>query len=98
MTDLTADSVAQYQEMGVFTRSGGARGGPDRGADGGLRRRMSSARSWGIDAQLVTPDEVQEMVPFLEKDVIVGGFYTPAWAWWCSLRAGTIMRRSAPWS
>ncbi|MEZ5094774.1 MAG: FAD-binding oxidoreductase [Nocardioides sp.] len=95
MTDLTADSVAQYQEMGVFTRSGGLEVARTEERREELRRRMSSARSWGIDAQLVTPDEVQEMVPFLEKDVIVGGFYTPGVGVVDSLRAGTIMRERA---
>ena len=48
ITDLTLDSVRQYQEMGVFTQSGGfelART-PERMEE--LRRRMSSAKAWGI--------------------------------------------------
>src|SRR3982751_194828 len=41
MTDLTLDSVRQYQEMGVFTRSGGLEVArtPERMEE--LRRRMS---------------------------------------------------------
>ena len=37
MTALTADSVEQYKEMGVFTQSGRHRGRPDARADGGAQ-------------------------------------------------------------
>ena len=95
MTDLTADSVRQYQEMGVFTRSGGIEVARTEERMEELRRRMSSARAWGIEARLVTPDEIAQMVPFLEKDVVIGGFYTPGVGVVDSLRAGTIMRERA---
>ena len=77
ITDLTLDSVRQYREMGVFTQSGGfelART-PERMEE--LRRRMSSARAWGIEAELVDPAFVQEKVPFLETDQVLGAFWTP---------------------
>ena len=61
-----------------------------------LTRRMSSSRSWGIDAELVTPAQVKELVPFIEESIILGGFYTPGVAVVDSLRAGTIMRER-PW-
>ena len=95
ITDLTLDSVKQYQEMGVFTQSGGfelART-PERMEE--LRRRMSSARAWGIEAELVTPENVLEKVPFIETDQFIGAFWTPGVGVVDSLRAGTIMRESA---
>ncbi len=95
MTDLTADSVAQYKEMDVFTQSGGIEVARTEERMEELRRRMSSAKAWGIEARLVTPDEIAEMVPFLEKDVVIGGFYTPSVGVVDSLRAGTIMRERA---
>jgi glycine/D-amino acid oxidase-like deaminating enzyme len=95
MTDLTFDSVRQYTEMDVFTQSGGIEVARSEERMEELRRRMSSAKAWGIDARMVTPDEVEEMVPFLEKDVILGGFYTPSVGVVDSLRAGTIMREKA---
>ncbi len=95
MTDLTFDSVAQYQEMGVFTQSGGIEVARTEERMEELRRRMSSAKAWGIDARMVTPDEIAELVPFLEKDVVIGGFYTPSVGVVDSLRAGTIMRERA---
>src|SRR5205809_3884182 len=82
--------------MGVFTESGGIGGARSEGRMEELRRRMVSAKSWGIeDVRLVTPAEVKELVPFLDESVIVGGFYTPSVGVVDSLRAGTIMRERA---
>src|SRR6478752_9958733 len=78
ITDLTLDSVRQYQEMGVFTQSGGFEVARTEERMEELRRRMSSARVWGIESELVTPEQVVEKVPFLEADQILGGFYTPS--------------------
>ncbi len=95
ITDLTLDSVRQYQEMGVFTQSGGfeiART-PERMEE--LRRRMSSARAWGIEAELVDAAFVKDKVPFIETDQVLGAFWTPSVGVVDSLRAGTIMREAA---
>src|SRR3954449_7963183 len=70
ITDLTLDSVKQYKEMGVFTQSGGIEVARSEERMEELRRRMSSARIWGIESRLVTPAEVQDLVPFLEPDQI----------------------------
>ena len=37
-----------------------------------LRRRMTSARSWGIEAELLTPDEVVARIPFVDGAAIKG--------------------------
>jgi glycine cleavage system aminomethyltransferase T/glycine/D-amino acid oxidase-like deaminating enzyme len=95
ITDLTLDSVEQYKEMGVFTRSGGFEVARTEERMEELRRRMSSARAWGIEAELVSPDFVQEHVPFLDKDQIIGAFWQPGVGVVDSLRAGTIMRERA---
>src|SRR5262249_10916833 len=58
-----------------------------------LRRRMASAKAWGIeDVSLISPAEVKELVPFIDESVILGGFYTKSVGVVDSLRAGTIMR------
>src|SRR6201995_1479692 len=95
ITDLTLDSVRQYQEMGVFTQSGGFEVARTEARMEELRRRMSSARIWGIESALVTPAQVVERVPFLDPDQIVGAFWTPSVGVVDSLRAGTIMRENA---
>jgi len=96
MALLTEESMRQYKEMDVFTECGGIEVArtPERMQE--LKRRVSSAKSWGIDdTRLVTPAEVKELVPYIDESVILGGFYTPSVGVVDSLRAGTIMRERA---
>ena len=95
IADLTLDSMRQYKELGVFTESGGFEVARTEERMEELRRRMASARAWGIESSLVTPAEVVEKVPFLDPDVILGAFWTPTVGVVDSVRAGTMMRESA---
>ena len=95
ITDLTLDSMRQYKEMGVFTESGGFELARTEERMEELRRRMSSAKAWGIEAHLVDPAFVKEKVPFIETSQFIGAFWTPSVGVVDSLRAGTIMRESA---
>ena len=96
MTALTADSVRQYEELGVLTVCGGIEVARTEERMEELRRRMASAKSWGIDdVSLVTPAEIKELVPFIDESVIVGGFYSQGVGVVDSLRAGTLMREQA---
>jgi len=95
MTQLTLDSMEQYKEMGVFTESGGIEVARTEERMEELRRRMASSKAWGVESYMLTPSEVIDLVPFVDKDVIVGGWYTPSVAVVDSLRAGTIMRDRA---
>jgi glycine/D-amino acid oxidase-like deaminating enzyme len=93
MTQLTLESVRQYQEMGVFTESGGIEVARTDERMEELNRRMASAKAWGVEpVSLLTPAEVKDLVPFIDETVILGGFYTPSVGVVDSLRAGTIMR------
>ena len=61
-----------------------------------LKRRVSSATSWGEPGtELLTPEGVVERVPFVNPDVILGGWYTPGVSVVDPLRAGTLMREYA---
>src|SRR4051795_4552510 len=96
MTQLTLDSVRQYTEWDVFTRSGGIEVARTEERMQELHRRMASAKAWGIeDCEIVTPQRVRELVPYIEESVIVGGFYTPSVGIVDSLRFGTIAREKA---
>ena len=95
MTDLTADSVRQYQELGCFTRSGGFEVARSQERMQELTRRITSAKAWGIESELVDPGFVQSKVPFLDPSVIIGAFWTPSVGVVESVRAGTIMRERA---
>jgi glycine cleavage system aminomethyltransferase T/glycine/D-amino acid oxidase-like deaminating enzyme len=95
MTALTLDSVKQYQELGVFTQSGGIEVArtPERMEE--LKRRLAASKSWGIDSELIDPAQVKALVPFIETSIVLGGFHTPGVGVVDSLRAGTIMRERA---
>jgi glycine cleavage system aminomethyltransferase T/glycine/D-amino acid oxidase-like deaminating enzyme len=95
ITDLTLDSVRQYAELGVLTESGGFEVARTEERMTELRRRMSSAKAWGIDAELVSPAEVAARVPYLDPSVVIGGFWTPSVGVVDSVRAGTLMREQA---
>ena len=96
MTALTADSLRQYEELGVLTTCGGIEVARTEERMEELRRRMASAAAWGVEGvRLVTPAEVKELVPFIDESVIVGGFYTESVGVVDSLRAGTLMRERA---
>ena len=95
MFELTTDSTAQYKELGVFTESGGIEVArtPERMIE--LRRRCTQAKSWGIPAEVITPGEVNKLVPYLDDSVILGGAHFPTVGVVDSLRAGTLMREGA---
>ena len=96
MTALTLDSVQQYKELGVFTECGGIEVARTEERMEELRRRLASAKSWGVEpVSLLTPAEIKELVPFIDETVIVGGFYSPGVGVVDSLRAGTLMREEA---
>src|SRR3954453_1441553 len=96
MTALTLESMRQYEELGVYTVSGGIEIARTEGRMQELMRRIASAKTWGIEpTSLLSPDGVKELVPFINEELIIGGFYTPSAGVVDSLRAGTIMRERA---
>ncbi|MDH3306542.1 MAG: FAD-binding oxidoreductase, partial [Acidimicrobiia bacterium] len=95
MTYLTVESQRQFEDMGVNTYCGGIEVArtPERMEE--FRRRMTSATAWGVEAHLLTPAEVKELVPFINEEILLGGFYCPTVSVVDSLQAGTIMRDKA---
>jgi glycine cleavage system aminomethyltransferase T/glycine/D-amino acid oxidase-like deaminating enzyme len=95
MAGLTLDSQAQYEAMGVSTSCGGIEVARTEARLEEFRRRMTSAKAWGIESELLSPKGVKELVPFIDETVLVGGWYTPSVSVVDSLQAGTLMRESA---
>jgi glycine cleavage system aminomethyltransferase T/glycine/D-amino acid oxidase-like deaminating enzyme len=95
MTELTADSVSQYKELGVFIESGGIEVARTEARSQELCRRMAAAKAWGIPCELLSPEGVAKLVPYLEPSVIREGLYFPTVGVVDSLRAGTLMRERA---
>ena len=95
MALLGEQSANQYRDMQLSVDSGGIEVARTADRMHELARRMTSARAWGIEAHLLTPAEVAELVPFVDEEVILGGFYSPTVSVVDSLEAGTTMRREA---
>ena len=96
MTALTLESMRQYKDLGVFTECGGIEVARTEERMQELTRRVVSARTWGIEpVSLLTPQEIKELVPFINEELLLGGFYTPGAGVVDSLRAATIMRERA---
>ncbi len=96
MTSLTLESMRQYKELEVFTESGGIEIARNDQRMQELTRRIASATTWGIEpVSLITPAEVKELVPYIDEQLILGGFFTPGAGVVDSLQAATIMRERA---
>ncbi len=93
MTALTAESSRQYREWDVYTECGGIEVARTEERMEEFRRRMASAKSWGIEpASLVTPAEIKALVPFIDESILLGGFHCPTVGVVDSLRFGTLCR------
>jgi len=96
MTALTKESMRQYKELDVYLECGGIEVARTEARMQELDRRMVSAKTWGIEpTSLVTPAEIKELVPFINVELLLGGFLTPGAGVVDSLRAATIMRERA---
>ncbi len=96
MTSLTLDSMRQYKDLDVFIESGGIEIARTEERMQEFTRRVASAKAWGIEpVELLTPEQVKELVPYINEELILGGFFTPGAGVVDSLRAGTIMRERA---
>ncbi|SNR41311.1 GcvT family protein [Halorubrum vacuolatum] len=95
LTHLTQRSIEQYEEMDTFTNSGGIEVARTEERMEELKRRVQSAKAWGEPGRLLSVEEVEEMVPYLNTDILEGGFYSPGAGTCDPLRAGEVMRARA---
>src|SRR5699024_9154832 len=80
ITQLTVDAMHQYEELDALITCGGIEVArtPERVQE--FHRRMASATTWGVDAQLLEPSEIADLVPYCETSQLLAGFYTPSGA------------------
>ncbi|QCC49126.1 FAD-dependent oxidoreductase (plasmid) [Halobellus limi] len=95
MTQLTSDSRDIYREFGTFTNSGGIEVARTEERMEELKRRVVSAKAFGEEGRLLTPEEVEELVPYVNTDIIKGGFYSTGAGTCDPLRAGELYRQQA---
>jgi glycine cleavage system aminomethyltransferase T/glycine/D-amino acid oxidase-like deaminating enzyme len=60
-----------------------------------LKRRHGWAQSWGLAAELLSPQAVRELVPLLDPARILGGYHVPSDGVANAVRAGTVLSRIA---
>ena len=78
MTALTVESIKTFSDLCVFSGPGGIEIARTEEHMQELTRRLTSAKAWGVPDELITPEQVQEKVPFSTcPDVGV-----PKTSWW----------------
>jgi glycine cleavage system aminomethyltransferase T/glycine/D-amino acid oxidase-like deaminating enzyme len=95
ITQLTLDSMRQYAGLGVVIPCGSMELARSEERLQELRRRMASAKAWGVEADLISPQEIKGLVPYLDADLLLAGFYTPSGAVVDPVRAAAVMRERA---
>jgi len=43
-----------------------------------LKRKIGNTRAWGLEAHLISPDEIKQLVPIMKVDDLHGAFYVPS--------------------
>ena len=95
MALLTKDAMEQYKEEDLFTESGGIEVARTEERMEEFRRQIASSKSWGQEAEIISTEEVKEMVPYINEDILEGGFWEPRAGVCDPLRFGEIKRKEA---
>jgi glycine cleavage system aminomethyltransferase T/glycine/D-amino acid oxidase-like deaminating enzyme len=95
MTEWCLDSIRQFTDLGVYTRCGGIEVARTEARMHELRRKLSAAHAYGVDAELITPTQVKDLMPHIDERRIVGGFHTPSVGVVDPVYAGTLWRERA---
>ncbi|HEY1275418.1 MAG TPA: FAD-binding oxidoreductase, partial [Thermoleophilaceae bacterium] len=74
MTTLAGWTVELFSELGAYHAVGGIEVATNEERRAELDRRAARARGYGLDARLLSPDEVAERVPLIDPGAILGGF------------------------
>ncbi len=75
MTRLAQWTVEILCEVGCYFPVGGIEVATTEKRWAELDRRWARARGYGLDARLLTPQEVAEQIPLIDADLILGGFH-----------------------
>jgi heterotetrameric sarcosine oxidase gamma subunit len=95
MTRFTKESIRQYRELGVFTECGGIEVARTEERLEELKRRVASATAWGEPSELVSPARVRELIPYVNADILRGGFHCPGVGVVDSVGGAEVMRERA---
>jgi glycine cleavage system T protein len=100
MTDFARYTVQLYNDLDLdgqpcFHSVGGMEVAytPERLQD--LKRKAGVAKSWGLEAALITPQEAKAKIPLLDAGKIHGAYYVPTDGIAKAVRAAEAMARAA---
>jgi len=95
MVEWCMAAIRQFNDLGTFTEAGGIEIARTEARMTELKRRHEAALAFGVDSELVTPAEIERLVPWMDTRLIVGGFHIPCVGVADPLYAGTLMRKEA---
>jgi glycine cleavage system aminomethyltransferase T/glycine/D-amino acid oxidase-like deaminating enzyme len=95
MVDWCMDSIQQFIDLGPFTTAGGIEIARTEARMTELKRRHGAALAFGVESELISPAEVGRLVPWMNTDLILGGFHIPCVGVADPLYAGMLMRKEA---
>jgi len=75
MTRLAQETVEVLSEVGCYHPVGGIEVATTEERWAELDRRCARARGYGLDARLITPDEVAGQIPLVDPGLILGGLH-----------------------
>jgi glycine cleavage system T protein len=100
MTQLARYTVELYSQLELegqpcFYPVGGMEVAytPERWED--LKRKAGFAKSWGLEAELITPEEAKQKIPLLDAGKIYGAYYVPTDGIAKAVRAAEALARRA---
>ena len=95
MTEWCMDGIRQFTDLGVFTRCGGIEVARTEVRMAELRRRLGTAHAYGVEAEMLTPAQIHDRIPWIDERRLLGGFHTPEVGVVDPVYGGTLWREQA---
>lgn len=95
MSEFARYTVQKFVGLDAFNQVGGLEVATTEARWTDLHRKYGWAQSWGIQGELIDPQQCQALHPLLDADRILGGFHTPSDGLAKALRAATAQAERA---
>lgn len=95
MTEWCLDGLRQYAELDVITRCGGIEVARTETRMAELQRRLGAAHAFGVEAELLSPAAIKQLMPWINEQRLLGGLHVPIVGVVDPLYAGTLWRQKA---
>src|SRR5215207_247952 len=77
MTGFAQETVRLFGELGCYHAVGGIEVAASEARWEELHRRLGRTMSYGLPAELLAPEQVRELIPLIDPEVVLGGLHTP---------------------